>query len=213
MDGNTLREGLNFFYVLKLSIGKSYYQGGHNIWLKLLWPSARILLKTSSHLHQDSQLNHSQFLLIWWVRQCALKWPLQTEGIYTFHVLPIVHFFFSNGSLDTRLTRAFSLFLHWHTLSSQATSLISPSILERKGGKTQLEREQLHWFLISKEHLVYVLAASCVCYSWSFAPSRLERHPVSLPILWQSRKVCNHPLQRVKLPLTSRAHPLDLRTR
>ena len=32
-------------------------------------------------------------------------------------------------------------------------------------------REQLHWFLNSKEHLVHVLANGCVCYSWSLASS------------------------------------------
>jgi hypothetical protein len=31
MDGNALKEGLNSFYVLKLSIGMPYYQGGYNI--------------------------------------------------------------------------------------------------------------------------------------------------------------------------------------
>jgi hypothetical protein len=31
MNGNMLKDGLNSFYVLKLSIGMSYYQGGHNI--------------------------------------------------------------------------------------------------------------------------------------------------------------------------------------
>jgi hypothetical protein len=46
-------------------------------------------------------------------------------------------------------------------------------------------REQIHWFPKPKEHLVHVLADGCVCYSWSFAPSRLERCPVSLPTLWQ----------------------------
>jgi hypothetical protein len=35
MDGNVLKEGLNSFYVLNLSIGKLYYQRGYNIWLKL----------------------------------------------------------------------------------------------------------------------------------------------------------------------------------
>jgi hypothetical protein len=44
-------------------------------------------------------------------------------------------------------------------------------------------REQLHWFPISEEHLVHVLASGCVCYSWSFAPSRLEHRPVRLPSL------------------------------
>ena len=42
-------------------------------------------------------------------------------------------------------------------------------------------REQVHWFPNSKEHLIHVLAGGCVCYSWSLAPSRLERRPWSLP--------------------------------
>jgi hypothetical protein len=55
-----------------------------------------------------------------------------------------------------------------------------------------LIREQLHLFPISKKHLVHVLAGGCVCYSRSFALRRLERRPVSLSSLWQSREVCNH---------------------
>jgi hypothetical protein len=31
MDNNALKEGLNSFYVLKLSMETPYYQGGHNI--------------------------------------------------------------------------------------------------------------------------------------------------------------------------------------
>ena len=42
-------------------------------------------------------------------------------------------------------------------------------------------REQIHCFPISKEHLVHVLAGGCVGYSWSLAPSRLERRPWTLP--------------------------------
>ena len=74
-------------------------------------------------------------------------------------------------------------------------------------------REQLHWFSISKEHLVHVLAGGCVCYSWSWASSWLERRPMSLSGLWQPWEVCNHLLQRVKSPLISRVHSLDLRMR
>jgi hypothetical protein len=40
---------------------------------------------------------------------------------------------------DKNKPELFSLFLHWHTLSSQATPSIPPLILERKGAKTQLE--------------------------------------------------------------------------
>jgi hypothetical protein len=47
-----------------------------------------------------------------------------------------------------------------------------------------LIREQFYWFPKFKEHLVHVLAGGCVCYSWSFAPSRRERRPMSLPSLW-----------------------------
>jgi hypothetical protein len=57
MDGNALKEGLKSFYILKLSIGKSYYQ--RDIWLKLCDQVLKSLLKTCSHLCQDSQLNHS----------------------------------------------------------------------------------------------------------------------------------------------------------
>jgi hypothetical protein len=138
---------------LKLSIGMPYYQGGHNIWLKIVWPSAQILLKTSSHLCQDSQLNLSHLLLSWWVRQCctwrevvphpstaALKWPLGGRG-YLYLSLSFTMALSSSpmAQTDEKQTRALSLFLHWHTLSSQATPLISPSILERKGAKTRLE--------------------------------------------------------------------------
>jgi hypothetical protein len=69
MDGNTLKEGLNSFYILKLSIGTPYYQGGQHL-VKIMLPSAQILLKTSSYLYQDSQLNLSHLFLSWWVRQC-----------------------------------------------------------------------------------------------------------------------------------------------
>ena len=66
------------------------------------------------------------------------------------------------------------------TLSSQAFSLDSPMNPWEKKVPNSI-REQILWFPNSKEHLVHVLAGGCVYYSWSFAPSRLEHHPWSLP--------------------------------
>jgi len=104
-----------------------------------------------------------------------------------------------------------SSLLHWCPSSSQAFPLTSPSILERKRCQKWLESSSTDFQ--SLEHLVHVLAGGCACYSWSLAPSQLEHHPVSLASLWQPREVCNHLLQRVKSPLISRVHSLDLRTR
>jgi hypothetical protein len=70
----------------------------------------------------------------------ALKWPLQSEG-YLYLSLTSPKFTSSSPMVAQIQNRPkLSLFLHWHTLSSQATPLISPSILEREGAKTWLER-------------------------------------------------------------------------
>jgi hypothetical protein len=112
-----------------------YYQGRHNFWLKLCDQVLKILHKTSSHLHQDNQLNHAILLLFWWVRQCH-TWGVAVlhlsdhyeQGVFIFFpILSNIHFFFSNGSLDIGLTRALSL-----SLSSSIGTPWAP--------------KQLHWF-------------------------------------------------------------------
>ena len=114
-----------------------------------------------------------------------------------------------------------------HSKQSRSSLSLSHSIVDLKPPSISIDfsinpwgkrvhnliREQLHWFLNSKEHLVHFLAGGCVCYSWSLAASRLERRLASLPSLWQPRKVCNHLLKLVNSPLISRVKSLDLRTR
>jgi hypothetical protein len=70
IDSNTLKEDLNSFYVLNLSIGMSYYQRGHNIWLKLC---DHVLKLYSKHPHTSAKKSaqpKSHLLLSWWVWQC-----------------------------------------------------------------------------------------------------------------------------------------------
>jgi hypothetical protein len=69
MDDNALKEGLNSF-CLEFEYMKVVLSRGTQHLIKIMWPSAQILLKISSHLCQDSQLNLSHLLLPWWVRQC-----------------------------------------------------------------------------------------------------------------------------------------------
>jgi hypothetical protein len=63
---------------------------------------------------------------------------LRAGGIYTFPCPPQPSLLLQRFTW-LKIDQSSSLFLYWHTLSSQATPLISPSILERKGVKTRLE--------------------------------------------------------------------------
>jgi hypothetical protein len=59
LNGNALKEGLNSFYVLKLSIGIPYYQGEHNIWLKLCY---QVLKSYSKYPYTSARIVSSTFL-------------------------------------------------------------------------------------------------------------------------------------------------------
>jgi hypothetical protein len=194
MDDNALKECLNSFYVLKLSIEMPYYQGGHNIWLKLYY---QVLKLYSKHSHISAKTVSSTFLILCCLGGCGsaapgerqshpvtatLKWPLETEG-YLYLFLSSTTALSSSPTVQTdeKQQVLISLSLYWHTLSSQATPLISTINPWEKRCQNSI-REQLHWFPILKEHLVHVLADGCVCYSWSLAPSRLERRPVSFTV-------------------------------
>jgi hypothetical protein len=59
MDSNALKGGLNSFYVLKLSIEKPYYQGGHNIWLKLC---DQVLKSYTKYPHTSTKIASSTIL-------------------------------------------------------------------------------------------------------------------------------------------------------
>jgi hypothetical protein len=159
MDGNALKEGLNSFYVFKIEYRNIVLPRGTQHMVKIVLPSAQTLHKISLHLCQDSQLNLSHLVLSWWVRQCctwreAVPHPGTTAlsvalphlsdrweagGIYTFPCPPQRLSLLLQRFRPTKNRPELSFFLHWHTLSSQATPLIPPSILERKGAKTRLE--------------------------------------------------------------------------
>ena len=147
-----------------------------------------------SNIHMHPQIHTKTVytsllpLLSYVVRHCCtwrealqrLKWPLGVGGIYTLPFLP-------NCTLP--------LLPHFNTSKIEPELSLSPFIVDLKPPSKSIDfpinpwgkriqnsiREQLHWFPNSKEHLVNVLASGCVCYSWSLAPGRLERHPWSLP--------------------------------
>ena len=138
------------------------------------------------------------------------RWGL--GGIYTL-TLNFQQYSDSFSSLQHAQNRAGALSLSLSIVDLKPSSKSIDFPINPWGKRVQnLIREQLHWFPNSKDHLVHVLVDGCVCYSWSLAPSRLEHRPVSLPSLWQHRKVCRHLLQRLKSPI-SRVHSLDLGTR
>ena len=116
----------------------------------------------------------------WTVALPRLKWPLGAGGIYT---LPLPPQWLSASSSSLQLIpnrkEPLSLSLHFD-LEPSSKSIEFPINPWEKRVQNSI-REQLHWFLNSKEHLVHVLASGCVCYSWSLTPSRLERRPWSLP--------------------------------
>jgi hypothetical protein len=195
-------------------------------------PTTQILLKTSLYLYQDSQLNISHLFLSWWVRQCrtwreAVPHPgtatlsaallhlsdrWEARGIYTSPCPPqwLSHLlqWFRPTKTDQSSPLSSSIGTPW---APKQLHLFFHQSLRAKGVKTQLESSSTYSNF--KRAFGSCFGQCCVCYSWSFALSRLERRSVSLPSLWQPQEVCNHLLQRVKSPLTSRASPLDLRTR
>jgi hypothetical protein len=212
MNGNALKEGLNLFYVLKIEYRNVVLSRGTQHLVKIIWPSAQNL--TQNILTPPPRQPAQPFYLVAVLVSAAVPHLSDRygQGVFIlFPILPNVHFFFSNGSLNIRLTKALSLppLAHLELPSDSIDFLINPW---EKRCQNSI-KDQLHWFSITKEHLVHVLTDGCVCYSWSFTPTWLQRRLVSLPSLWQPQEVCNHLLQWVKSPLTSRAHPLDLRMR
>jgi hypothetical protein len=68
MDGNALKEGLNSFLLcFEIEYRNAVLSRGIQHLVKIVLLSDQILLKISSHLFQDSQLNLSHPLLSWWV--------------------------------------------------------------------------------------------------------------------------------------------------
>jgi hypothetical protein len=148
MDSNALKQGLNSFFVLNLSIGKSYYQGGHNIWLKLC---DQVLKSCTKHPHTSTKIANSTIPSCCYFRGCgnaALKWPLRARGyLYfslsspTFTSSPTVHLTLDRPEPSLSLPPMAHLELSSNSIDEsqkKATPLISPSIL----------REQLHWLPI-----------------------------------------------------------------
>ena len=162
------------------------------------------------HLKRDTTaVRHSR---TWATALTWLKWPLGAGG-----------YLYPSPSSPTALC----LFFLTLARSKQKGASLSPSIVDLEPSSKSTDfpinlwekrvqnstREQLHWFLNFKEHLVHVLTDGCVCYSWILAPSRLERRPWSLPTCVAVREVCNHLLKLLNSPLIPRVRSLDLRMR
>ena len=108
-----------------------------------------------------------------------LKWPLGAgDYLYPspFSLMALCLFFLTQAHLNRKEPLSPSIV----DLEPSSKSIDFP-INPWEKRVQNLIREQLHWFLNSKEHLVHVLASGCVCYSWSLAPSQLEHRPWSLP--------------------------------
>ena len=132
--------------------------------VKSVQPNTQSLHKTSSHLSQDSQLNNSFTLAVllgaavshlergiaasWHYRTlggtAALNKPLGGMG-YLYVSLSSITSFSSSLTVQTDENQQvlISSLLHWCPSSSQAFPLTSPSILEKKGAKSDLRAAPL----------------------------------------------------------------------
>jgi hypothetical protein len=210
----------NFILSFKFEYRKSRTIKGTLHLIKSVQLSAQSLHKTSSHFSQDSQLNNSfTFAVLLGAAvphlergTATLKWPLEGREYLYFLCPPPTALLLPHSFSSTEQSWCSSSLSS--IVASQALKHSSDSTIKSWDKRQQnSSRELIHWFPKSKEHFVHVLADGCVRYSWSLAPSRLERCSVSLPSLWQPWEVCNHLLQLVKSPLISRVFSLNLRTR
>ena len=90
--------------------------------------------------HLERGINAERYCHAWAAALLWLKWPLEGRGVFIlFPFLPTSLPFFPNGSVRPKTEKCSSLSPPLVTLSSQASPLISPSILERKMSQTRLE--------------------------------------------------------------------------
>ena len=130
------------------------YKGGHNAWTNIcyqvlyLTPTSSVTQPRQLALHSypcclalcGSAAPGERHCRTWATTLLWLKWSLGARGIYTFP-LPLQHLSSLSELFSSPNNRKvlISLSPPLVTLSSQASPLISPSILERKRFQTRLE--------------------------------------------------------------------------
>ena len=154
-----------FFYISNLSLGMSYYKGGHNKVAKVCNQVLNLIHIHSQLLSQDS-LTFTVFILAVLpgaavphlkrdtaaVRHChswatalpRLNWPLRVAGyLYLPHSSPTALLPPLAIQTDANSSLLILSLLHWWPWALKHSFMISPSILERKGSKTRLETDPL----------------------------------------------------------------------